>query len=96
MRRIKSHLLALVLMVFGTSVYSQSARLVINELKANITGNCDLVELRVIEGGSMLNITLKERLNDILTFPDFPVAKDDIIVVHFNFDGEDETCNPNK
>ena len=92
MRRTRSSLLTLVLMVLGTSVYSQSAKLVINELKANVAGGCDLVELRVIQGGSMLDIALKERNDVVLTFTEFTVDQDDLIVVHFN--GFDATCNP--
>jgi len=90
---IRSHLLALVLIALGTCVYSQSAKLVINKLQANATWGCDLVELRVIEGGSMLDIALKERNDVVLTFTEFTVAQDDLIVVHFN--GFDVTCNPN-
>ncbi len=71
-------------MVLGTSVYSQSAILVINELKANLAGGCDLVELKVIEGGSMLDIALKERNDIVLTFTEFTVSQDDLILVHFN------------
>lgn len=68
------------------------AVLKINEINANITGNCDLIELRVISGGSIGNFTLTERDLSILTLPDMIVATNDIIVVHIN--SPSATCNP--
>lgn len=66
--------------------YSVPAVVRINELNANITGNCDLVELRVISGGPMINFRITERnggsgeLN--FTIPTLTVATNDIIVIH--------------
>jgi hypothetical protein len=70
----------------------------INEFNANITGGCDLIELRVISGGTTAGIVVRERtgntgageLND--TLPAITVAKNDIIVVHMN--STSATCNP--
>lgn len=68
----------------------------INELNANITGGCDLIELRVISGGSMTGFKLQERTGGsgemVFTFPAFTVATNDLIVVHVN--SASATCNP--
>ena len=68
------------------------ALLTINEVNANISGGCDLVELRVIGAGSLGGIVFKERTSTVLTFDPVDVAMDDIIVVHF--DSDDANCNP--
>lgn len=73
--------------------FQAPAVLRINELNANITGGCDLIELRVTTGGSMLNVALRERVDSILTFGAFQVQANDLVVVHFN--GPSLTCNPN-
>jgi len=71
----------------------------INEVNANITGGCDLIELRVIAAGSMTAFTVKERTGAVASgelafvFPAFIVNKNDIIVVHMN--STFATCNPN-
>ncbi len=65
----------------------------INELNANIAGGCDLIELRVVSGGSMNGFKLLERdLGTLVTFTNFTVATNDLIVVHLN--GPFATCNP--
>ncbi len=65
----------------------------INEINANITGGCDLIELRVISGGSMNGLRLQQRDTETLvTFGSINVAKNDFIVVHIN--GNNATCNP--
>jgi hypothetical protein len=68
----------------------------INELNANITGGCDLIELRAIAGGSMEGFTITERTggsNELnMTFAGLTVAKNDYVVVHLN--GGSVTCNP--
>ncbi len=57
----------------------------INELNANISGGCDLVELRVVSGGSMEGYVLRERTGSVFMFPPgFTVATNDVLVVHFN------------
>ncbi|MDP1828916.1 MAG: Ig-like domain-containing protein [Archangium sp.] len=61
------------------------AQVRINELNANIggTSGCDLIELRVVAGGSMNGFRLQERdVGSLVTFGNFTVAKNDIIVVH--------------
>lgn len=73
--------------------FQAPAVLRVNELNANITGGCDLVELRVVAGGSMANIALRERVDVMLTFSAFQVQANDLVVVHFN--GPSATCNPN-
>ncbi|MCE9580874.1 MAG: Ig-like domain-containing protein, partial [Deltaproteobacteria bacterium] len=63
----------------------------INEVNANIA-NCDLIELRVISGGTMTGYKLQERdTANLVTFPAFTVATNDLIVVHMN---NGATCNP--
>ena len=72
--------------------YAVPAVLRVNEVNANISSGCDLVELRVVRGGSMRGITLHERTSTVLEFPaGFNVATNDLIVVHFN--GSSSTCN---
>ena len=66
--------------------------LVLSELNANIDGGCDLIELRVVEGGSMDSFVLKERDATVLTFTGLSVATGDFVLVHFN--GGSATCNP--
>jgi hypothetical protein len=56
----------------------------INEVNANIANQCDLVELRVVLGGRMGNMTLRRNTNIFHRFSAFNVAKNDIIVVHLN------------
>ena len=70
----------------------------INEFNANIgTTNdaCDLIELRVVSGGTMAGYVLKERdTQTLVTFPaGFNVSTNDIIVVHM--DSTSAICNPN-
>jgi hypothetical protein len=76
---------------FGGFVVAAVLR--INELNANITGGCDLIELRVIEAGSIGGIKLNARGGDMsFTFPGVTVAKNDFIIVHTN--STNATCNP--
>lgn len=85
--------------VSTTLSYVVPAFLRINELTATVNGNCDLIELRVISGGSMGGIKLHERTGSVnggelnLTFPTFQVQTNDIVVVHMN--STSATCNPN-
>jgi hypothetical protein len=68
------------------------ARLRINELKANIVPSCDLLELRVTEGGTLSDVRITEQGATIHTFSNLQVATNDIIVIHFNrFSTQ---CNP--
>jgi hypothetical protein len=60
------------------------AVLKINEINANITGSCDLLELRVISGGTIAGFTVTERADNLITMPDMIVAANDIIVIHMN------------
>jgi hypothetical protein len=67
----------------------------INEVNANITNGttaCDLIELRVVSGGSMTGYRLQERdTATLVTFPTFTVATNDLIVVHM---ANGAVCNP--
>lgn len=64
-------------------VVAMGADVRINELNAHITGGCDLVEIRVVAGGSMGGFVLRERTGALFAFPDdFSVATNDIVVVH--------------
>ncbi|HET9990692.1 MAG TPA: Ig-like domain-containing protein [Kofleriaceae bacterium] len=80
--------------------FSAPASVRINEVNANITGGCDLIELRVIADGSMAGFKITERTgsaanNELsFTFPaGFNVHKNDYIVVHEN--SGSATCNVN-
>jgi len=64
----------------------------INELNANVTNGCDLIELRVVAGGSMDGFQLWERTTPILTFSGLVVQVNDYVVVHL--DRLDAVCNP--
>jgi hypothetical protein len=67
----------------------------INELNANISGSCDLIELRVASGGVMTGYRIQERTGGSgelsMTFPTFTVQTNDFIVVHLN--SGSLTCN---
>jgi hypothetical protein len=70
-----------------------AARAVINEIAAAVGEGCDLVELRIVEGGTMAGMELRERASLVVAFGDLIVETDDIVVVHF--DAEDTVnCNP--
>lgn len=75
--------------------YVMPAVVRINEVNANITNGCDLIELRVVQGGAMTGFRITERnggtgeLN--LTFTNFIVQKNDFVIVHSN---NSATCNP--
>ena len=74
--------------------YTQRAVVMINEVNANISSGCDLIELRVVSGGSMDGYSIKERTSTILTFSGLMVDTNDFIIVHL--DGNDTTnCNLN-
>lgn len=68
------------------------ASVLISELNANISNGCDLIELRVVSGGSMHGFTLLERTQTIFTAPNVDVTTGDKIVIHIN--GASATCNP--
>jgi hypothetical protein len=80
--------------IFGDDFDAAAARVVINEFDANITSplNCDLIELRVVSGGSMDGISLWERNTQLVFFDGLTVSTGDIIVVHV--DSTDPACNP--
>ena len=69
----------------------------INEFNANITGGCDLIELRVVSSGSLAGFRILERTGIVANgemnyaFPTMNVATNDIIVVHTN--SSSATCN---
>lgn len=65
----------------------------INEINANIANGCDLIELRVVRGGSMDGFSLRERdTGSLVTFTGLNVATNDYIVVHMN--SLAMACNP--
>ncbi|MDX1408599.1 MAG: hypothetical protein R3330_10715, partial [Saprospiraceae bacterium] len=71
--------------------YQPPAVVRINEINANLAFGCDLIELRVITGGAMGGISLRERSATLVTFSHFSLAAGDIIVVHL--DTADSRCN---
>jgi hypothetical protein len=93
---LRSALCAVAMAVMATGaprfVLAAPASVRINELNANITGGCDLVELRVMASGSMQGFQLWQRTTSILTFGALTVATNDIIIVHVN--SASATCNP--
>ncbi|MGN6104696.1 MAG: hypothetical protein ACTHU0_06310 [Kofleriaceae bacterium] len=62
----------------------------INELNTNIADGCNLLELRVVSGGSMAGFELTTRGGTFLYAPDVTVATNDLIVVHLR----QASCNP--
>lgn len=70
------------------------ARLRINELKANIVPSCDLLELRVVEGGTLEDVRITAQGQTMHTFGDLQLATNDLIVIHFN--GSSTQCNPGR
>lgn len=68
----------------------------VNEVNANITSGCDLIELRVMTGGTLRNIRVQERTGGAgelsQALPDVDVAANDIIVLHLA--SGSATCNP--
>jgi len=67
------------------SLKPPTANLVINEVNPNITGSRDLVELRVVSGGSVAGVKLEMDLISPVKLADLPpilVVTDDLIVVH--------------
>jgi hypothetical protein len=65
----------------------------INEFNANITGGCDLIELRVVRGGTMGGFQIWQRTSWLLTFGPLTVDTDDLILLHFN--ASSSFCNTN-
>ncbi|WP_224245986.1 chitobiase/beta-hexosaminidase C-terminal domain-containing protein [Hyalangium gracile] len=64
--------------------FRPSAVLRITEVAPNIDFQRDLVELQVVQGGSVANMTVEADTFVLATLPDVQVATGDIIVVHFN------------
>jgi hypothetical protein len=64
--------------------YQTPAKLLVNEVNPNITGGRDLVELFVVTGGSVNQMTLvvDGTTAPLATLPNVTVAAGDIIVVH--------------
>ncbi len=60
----------------------------LNELEPALTDNHDLIELRVVSGGTVDGITIEQAGFNaaivLATLPDVVVATDDLIVVHLN------------
>jgi len=77
------------------SGFLASAVVKISELNSNIS-SCDLIELKVVTGGTMNGIKVIEggELSDttLITFGAITVATGDIIVLHLN--SGNATCNP--
>lgn len=72
--------------------FTAPAAVRINEVAAAESGGCDLIELRVVSGGSLEGFRVTERKTTILTFGALSVATNDLIVVHL--DRDDANCNP--
>ncbi|MBU1070500.1 hypothetical protein KJ975_13110, partial [Myxococcota bacterium] len=68
------------------------AVVLVNEVNFNIGSGCDLIELRVISGGSMDGFKLYNRTDLLVTFTGLNVPTNALILVHIN--GGSATCNP--
>jgi hypothetical protein len=76
-----------------------AAQVIINELNPNISGNKDLIELKVLRGGSTAGLTLYQDLNTLLaTLPSVEVATGDFILIHMTpgDDSAPETLSKNE
>jgi hypothetical protein len=59
----------------------------LNELNPSISGGADLIELRVIQAGSIEGIVIQQSAgtpSTVATLPALTVAVDDLVVVHLN------------
>jgi hypothetical protein len=80
------------------SGFTPTAEILINEINANITGGCDLIELRVKTSGTVQGFQIRERTGNVpagemsFTFPNMLVNKNDFIILHLNKGSN--TCNP--
>ncbi|TNE49062.1 MAG: hypothetical protein EP343_14440 [Deltaproteobacteria bacterium] len=72
--------------------FNQAAVVLINEVSVQLLNGCDMVELRVKQGGSMDGFELYDRTSKALTFKGLLVKKNDYILVHF--DAGDTKCYP--
>ncbi|MGN6104697.1 MAG: hypothetical protein ACTHU0_06315 [Kofleriaceae bacterium] len=61
-----------------------------NELNANIVDGCNLLEMRVVSGGSMAGFTIMQRENVLFEVPELSVSTNELIVLHF----KEVSCNP--
>ena len=70
----------------STSAAVSTATLMITEVSPNITSSFDLVEIKVISGGTLTGLRLQQNTTTtpttIITFPAVTVLTGDIIVVH--------------
>ncbi|ATB48860.1 chitobiase/beta-hexosaminidase C-terminal domain-containing protein [Corallococcus macrosporus] len=66
--------------------YQQPARLRLSEVAPNVAQGRDVVELVVLESGTVMGATLLDGNTILATLPDVQVALGDIIVIHLNPD----------
>jgi hypothetical protein len=64
----------------------------INEVNLNISSGCDLIELRVLQGGNLAGYRLQNRGLNIIDLTGLTVQTNDYIVVHLS--ASSGTCNP--
>jgi hypothetical protein len=64
----------------------------VNELNPKLQEDCDLVELRVIAGGTLAGAALRDGPTILVTFTDVVVPTNALLLVHL--DREDAACNP--
>ena len=62
--------------------YRPPARMLINELNANASSGCDLIEFRATQ--NRVAAARRRRTAVVYAFPEVVVATDDIVVLHFN------------
>jgi hypothetical protein len=91
--RLRTALAASLLVVSAPATAGTNpARIRLNEIGTNFSVGCDVIELRVIECGTMEGIQLNSRFDFINQFPDFYVSRGDIVLVHVDPNGAQ--CTP--
>jgi hypothetical protein len=66
--------------------FQPPAQVRINEVAPNLASQRDLIELYVVQGGSISNFTILQDSTTLTSLPPVTVATGDIILVHFNPD----------
>lgn len=72
--------------------FNSPAIVLINEVSVQLANGCDMVELRVKQGGSLDGFKLMNGTSTSLTFQGLVVKKNDYILVHY--DAKDTKCYP--
>jgi len=92
--RLHTALAASFLVIFAApaNAGTSPARVRLNEIGTNFSAGCDVIELRVIECGTMQGITVFSRFDLLIQFPDFNVSRGDLVLLHVDPNGAQ--CTP--